>query len=278
MSYKNLANTDHPATLIYLVDISGSMEAPMPDGKTRIEVAKDAIQNTYTAMIKRSLRQGVTHPRYRIGMIAYSDNLYDVYGNDQNKKSILTIGEIKEQGVPPITAQKWTNMAKAFRYAAHLIKEDLKTWSEKWLAECPPPMVVNLTDCEYTEDLEDPLDAAKKVQEISVPDGNVLVENIFITDQITLKTNNPKDWTGYRPDETTGDPFGDKLLAMSSPIPGNYAQIMNEQAGLKIREGTALMFPGVTSEFVMTGFVMSIVTGTQKKTRPTWPEPKPTSM
>ena len=41
--YKNLANADHPATLVYLVDISGSMRANMPDGKKRIEVTKDAI-------------------------------------------------------------------------------------------------------------------------------------------------------------------------------------------------------------------------------------------
>jgi hypothetical protein len=157
------------------------MEAPMPGGKTRIEVAKDAIQTTYATMIQRSLRQGQIHPRYRIAMVGYKDELYDVYKTEQNNKSILNVEELKEQGVPPITPQKWTNMAKAFRYAAHLIKEDLKTWPQKWLDECPPPMVINLTDCEYTEaeGVDDPLSAAKKVQEITVPDGNVLCREHF---------------------------------------------------------------------------------------------------
>lgn len=271
MSYQNLSNSDHPATLIYLVDISGSMEAPMPGGKTRIEVAKDAIQITYTSMIQRSLRQGQIHARYRIAMIAYTDELYDVYGE---KGSIITIDKLKDEGIPPITPQKTTNMAKAFRYAAKLLQDDIKKWSPKWLQECPAPIVINITDCEYDEDLEDPAKSAQKVQEISVPDGNVLIENIFITDQISLPNTKTTVWPGYRHNETTGDPFGDKLLAMSSQIPAYYAQMMREQAGLTIREDTAMMFPGINADFIKTGFVMSIVSGSQVKqpTRPRWSE------
>ena len=270
--YKNLSNSDHPATLIYLVDISGSMKAPMPDGKLRIDVAKDAIQTAYAQMIQRSLRQGKIHPRYRVGMIAYSTDLYDVYGDIG---SIVTIDKLKDEGVPSITPQKNTDMAKAFRYANKLIRDDIKTWSQKWLDECPPPMVINLTDCEFGEETQDPVEFAKQLQEISVPDGNVLVENIFITDQIVLPSAEIKDWKGYRFNESTGDPYGDILLAMSSPIPASYAQLMGEQAGLKIREGTAMMFPGISREFIKTGFAMSIVTGSQVKQqplRPTYPE------
>ncbi|MBE0682490.1 MAG: VWA domain-containing protein [Anaerolineales bacterium] len=260
--YKNLANSDHPATLIYLVDISGSMGAAMPDGRTRIEAVKDVIQISYTQMIQRSLRQGKIHPRYRVGMVAYSDDIYDVYGK---LGSIITVDRLKDEGVPSITPHKGTNMAKAFRYAIKLIQDDIISWSERWLNECPPPMVINITDCEYGEETQDPAEFAKQLKEISVPDGNVLVENIFITDQITLSSQNINDWNGYRVSESTGDPYGDKLLAMSSRVPAGYAQIMSEQAGLKIREGTAMMFPGVSQEFIKTGFVMSMVTGSQIK-------------
>lgn len=260
--YQNLANSDHPATLIYLVDISGSMRASMLDGRTRVEAVKDVIQISYTQMIQRSLRQGKIHPRYRVGMVAYSDDIYDVYGK---LGSIITVDRLKDDGVPLITPQKGTNMAKAFRYAIKLIQDDIISWSERWLNECPPPMVINITDCEYGEETQDPAEFAKQLQEISIPDGNVLVENIFITDQITLSSQNINDWNGYRVSESTGDPYGDKLLAMSSRVPAGYAQIMNEQAGLKIREGTAMMFPGVNQEFIKTGFVMSMVTGSQIK-------------
>lgn len=257
--YKNLANTDHPATLIYLVDISGSMKAPMPDGKKRIDVAKDAIQTAYAQMIQRSLRQGRIHSRYRVGMIAYTTSIYDVYDG------IITLDKLKEEGVPPLTPQKSTDMAKAFRYAHKMIKEDIQSWSPEWLKSCPPPMVINLTDCEYADETEDPVGFAKQVQQISVPDGNVLVENIFITDQITLPSSDIKSWSGYKLDETTGDPYGDKLLEMSSLVPASYAEIMREQQGLKMREGTAMMFPGISREFIQAGFVMSTVSGAQQK-------------
>ena len=258
--YKNQANSDHPATLIYLVDISGSMNATMHDGKARIEVAKNAIQVAYAQMIQRSMRQGKIHPRYRVGMIAYSEKIYDVYGN---LGSIVSIDRLKDEGIPSITPQKSTNMAKAFRYAEKLIKEDIQKWSPKWLEECPPPMVINITDCEFDEEQsKDPLECSQKLQEISVPDGNVLVENIFITDQISAPAS-PQAWDGYHHGDKTGNPYGDKLLEMSSLIPSTYAQILREQAGLKIKEDTAMMFPGITREFIKFGFVMSIVTGSQ---------------
>lgn len=259
-SYKNQANSDHPATLIYLVDISGSMNATMQGGKSRIEIAKNAIQVAYAQMIQRSMRQGKIHPRYRVGMIAYSDKIYDVYGEIG---SIVSIDRIKDEGIPAITPQKSTNMAKAFRYAEKLIREDIQKWPSKWIQECPPPMVINITDCEFDEEqAQDPLEYAKRLQDIALPDGNVLVENIFITDQITVPAS-PQEWLGYQHSDKTGNPYGNKLLEMSSLIPSTYAQILREQAGLKIREGSAMMFPGITREFIKFGFVMSIVTGSQ---------------
>lgn len=269
--YQNLSTSDHPATIILLVDISGSMKAFMPDGNKRIDVAKDAIQTAYAKMIERSLRQGKIHPRYRVGMIAYSTELYDVYGE---LGSIVTIDKLKDEGIPSISPQQTTNMAKAFRYAYKVIEDDLKTWPQEWLEKCPPPLVINLTDCEFDEDNQDPVEFARKLQEISVPDGNVLVENIFITDQIKLPSTSVLDWKGYKFSDSTGDPYGDKLLSMSSPIPASYAQLMSEQAGLKIREGTAMMFPGINKEFIKTGFAMSNVTGGQIKPsmRPRTPE------
>lgn len=272
--YEKLASSDNPATILFLIDISGSMQAPMAGGKTRLEVAKDAIQTTYTSMIQRSLRQGVVHSRYRVGMIAYSDFLYDIYGTDPEKGSFLSIQEIQDQEIPALTPQKWTNMAKAFRYAAKLLTDDIARWPDKWLQECPAPMVINVTDCEFSEYLEDPLTAANDLQRISIPDGNVLVENVFITDEIRLASSDLSGWKGYMQYQSTGDPFGDKLLAMSSKLPAGYAEVMREQTGLVIQEGAAMFFPGINPEFVKAGFVMSVVSGFMVKRR-IWEEPDP---
>jgi uncharacterized protein YegL len=264
--YKQQANAEHPATIIYLVDISGSMQASMPGGKTRIEVVKDAIQVSYAAMLKWSTKQGKVRPRYRIGMIAYESDLYDVYDG------ILTLDKVIDQGIPNLMPQRKTEMAKAFRYASKLIQDDLSKWPQKWLDECPPPMVINITDCEYSEETEDPEVFARKLQEISVADGNVLVENIFVTDQIVLSNTDVKEWKGYKFNESTDDAYGDKLLAMSSPLPASFAEIMNEQAGLKLRAGTAMMFPGINKEFITTAFVVGTATGSQIKNAPLRPQ------
>lgn len=256
MQYKNLASADHPATIIILVNISESMGGPTADGKTRIEVAKDAILNIYTTMVKRSLMQGQIKPRYRIGMVTYSDNLYDVYGDGQKQESILTIKEIVDQCAPSIASQGWTDtlkktiMAKAFHYATHLIKEDIKTWPEKWLAECPSPMVINITDCEYVEGLEELITSAKMVRELSVPDGNVLIANIFINDRMSLNIPSPKDWRGYQYGEQTGDHHGDELLDIASPVPQSISARMRLEACLKVQEGSPMMYPGIYKEFI----------------------------
>jgi uncharacterized protein YegL len=257
MEYKNKANRNHPATVIFLVDVSGSMDARMADGKRRIEIAKDGILAAYTAMISKAMRQGEISPRYRVAMIGYTNQPYDIY---YDYGSIITIDKLQDEGVPDITPQYKTNMAEALKYAIHLIKKDIDAWSPIWRDKCPPPMVINLTDCELNEELEDPAPYAEELKRIAVPDGNVLLENIFITNYIKLPTADPKDWAGYKFTDTTGDPYGDKILAMSSPIPREYTVTLSEQAGVNISAGNAMMFPGINREFIKAGFVMSIGT------------------
>lgn len=256
--YKNLANSDHPATLIYMVDISGSMKAKMPDGSSRIDIAKNAIQTAYAQMIQRSLRQGKIHPRYRVAMIAYSADIYDVYSG------IISIDRLKDEGVPSLVPQKGTSMAKAFRYAAKVIQDDISKWPLNWLTNCPPPLIVNITDSEYYSGEEDELvKAVNTLKNISVPDGNVLVENIFVTDWIQFSYSHEREFRGYYHGDSTGNPTGDKLLELSSLMPSSYAQIMREQTGFKVKDGVAMMFPGINRDFIRAGFSMSIVSGSQ---------------
>lgn len=260
MKYKNLSNSDHPATVIYLVNISNSMSTLSDNGNTRLDIARDAIQTTYAQMIQRSLRQGTIHPRYRIGMIAYSNDLHDIYAG---MGSIITSDKLRDEGIPDLVPRQGANMAKAFRYATKIIQDDIKTWPLKWLNECPPPMVINITDYEFEADMEDLVKSANNLRMISVPDGNVLLQNIYITDQISPVSSDVKEWRGYHFNDSTGSVSGDKLLAISSPMPSSYRQIANEQMGIKIDDGVAMMFPGINREFIKTGFAMSIVSGSQ---------------
>jgi hypothetical protein len=229
-----------------------------------------AIGAAFTSMIQRSLQQRIVRPRYRIGMVAYTDELYDVYGSDG---SIITIDKIAKLGTPTFQPQKSTQkIGKAFRYAAHMIQQDISSWSQEWLDKCPPPNVVNITDCEFGEDGEDPVTYAQELQKILVPDGNVLVTNIFINDRISRVSTNSKEWLGYRSGDSTGDPFGDKLLMMSSEIPLSYLDIMRAQIGVNLHHKALMMFPGVNQDIIKSGMVMSVVTSSplssSRSTRP----------
>lgn len=268
--YLNLASSEHPATVIYLLDISGSTDRPMLGGRKRIDVLKDAIRFANSEMTRRSLRQGIFRPRYRLAIVAYSGEVYDVY---KNLGSFIAVESQNEVGLPGLTPQDTTNMAAAFRYAADLLRQDIAQWPREWIDQCPAPVVVNLTDCEVQEAAEDPAPSARELMQISVPDGSVLVENIFITEHIRLLVSGVAQWSGYRLDEHTGSPSGDKLLAMSSSLPPSYHRRLLSQTGWNLREGSAMFFPGMNPDFIRAGFIMSALTGAGPLASPVAPAP-----
>jgi len=223
----------------------------MPDGRRRTDVARDDLLSLYTTMILRSTRSGKIMPRYRVATIGYADNVIDF------NNGIVDLEKIAAGGIPSITHQFSTNMALAFRYTSQLITNDIKTWSSEWLERCPTPMVINITDCELAEDEEDPAHYAKELMEISVPDGHVLLENIYINDRIEFPKADFREWNGFKFTDTTGCSYGDKILSMSSPTPPRYALFIQEQTGVDITDGSAMIFPGINREFINAGFVMS---------------------
>jgi len=75
--YQNRATSIDPALVIFLLDISGTMSKPFGGG-TRIQVVQNALKMTITRMVQYSLRNKEIRPRYRIAMIAYSNDVYDL--------------------------------------------------------------------------------------------------------------------------------------------------------------------------------------------------------
>ena len=93
-------------------------------------------------------------------------------------------------------------------------------------------------------------------------DGNVLVENIFISDRLLDQpVLNPSAWTGVLSNTSFNNEYAKKLRAMSSPIPASYRNVMLEK-GYQIADGSVMMLPGESAELVEMGFVMSMSTPT----------------
>ena len=168
--YTRLASSTTPALIIYLLDVSASMVQPLGD-RRRVDIVTDALDMIVKQMIFRSTKGGMIMPRYRVALFAYSDHVYDLLGG------VKGVDQLIEYGIPELSPMLTTETAQAFREAERCLREELPG-----LEECPAPLICHLTDGEYTG--EDPEPVVRMITEMEVPDGNVLVENIFISDNI----------------------------------------------------------------------------------------------
>jgi hypothetical protein len=94
---------------------------------------------------------------------------------------------------------------------------------------------------------------------MAVPDGEVIVENIFIS-QSVLKSPvyNSRKWQGVNSNGQIleNKKYARKLFAMSSVIPESYRNSINE-FGYNLKPGARMLFPGNTPDLIELGFAMS---------------------
>lgn len=246
MPYSVLATAKTPALIIYLLDVSASMTQPMGD-KRRIDVIVDALTAALRQMVFRSTKGGRLAPRYRIAMLAYSDHVYDIMDG------VKTIAEVAQLGVPELSPMRTTDTAKAFEHAEQLLAREMVG-----LSDGPAPVVCHMTDGEYTG--ADPEPVVRRIMEMTTPDGNVLVENIFISDQVLAEPiTDPTKWPGILPGSALVSDYARKLQSLSSPIPESYRQMMQEN-NYRLTPGALMMLPGYSPELVAMGFQMSAAT------------------
>ncbi|MFB9277182.1 vWA domain-containing protein [Cohnella cellulosilytica] len=246
-SYTTKATQTHPALIIYLLDVSGSMSLAL-GGRKRIDVVTESLNVALRQMVFRSTKGSRISSRYRVAIIAYSDEVRDLLGG------IKRIDELMNGGMLPVlNTYRFTDTAKAFQHAEKLLKEELPS-----IQDCPAPLVCHMTDGVYTG--EDPEPIARRIMNMSVKDGNVLVENIFISDEVLEnEIEQPKRWSGVRENTDFKDDYGNKLRNMSSVIPESY-RIMMREANYNLAMGSYLMFPGTNPDLVSLGFQMSAAT------------------
>jgi serine/threonine protein kinase len=250
LPYTTQASQSNPALIIYLLDVSGSMSI-MDGERRRLDVVMDSLHVALKQMVFRSTKGSRISPRYRVAIIAYSDEAQDLLGGIRKIDEVMNTGKL-----PVLTPQRFTDTAKAFLHAERLLQVELP-----FIQDCPAPLVCHMTDGVYTG--EDPLPIVQRIKEMSVKDGHVLVENIFISDDVLeKKIDQPKRWPGIRADTPFRDEYGSKLRMMSSVTPESYRQMMLE-ANYSLAEDSLLMFPGTNPDLVSLGFQMSAATPIQ---------------
>jgi hypothetical protein len=237
-----------PALVIYLIDLSASMSQAL-GGHTRIDVVKDALRATLRQMVFRSTRGRIVAPRYRIRVLGYSSQVYDLLGG------VRAVDELASQSFDPdLIPLGATDTAMAFAEAERLLLQDLPG-----LQECPAPIVCHLTDGEYTGD--DPEPIAQRIKQLRVADGNVVVENIFVSDGfLTDPLVNPSAWSGVTARTSLLTDYARKLRRMSSPLPESYRRALAD-VGFQLANDSVMLLPGTTPELVRMAFQISGMTG-----------------
>lgn len=246
MPYEIQATSRTPALIIYLLDVSASMNQPLGQ-KRRIDVVTDALQAAVRTMVFRSTKGSRISPRYRVAMLAYSQHVYDLLDG------IKPVNHVAKLGVPELRPMRTTQTAKAFLQAERFLRAELPS-----LQECPAPLICHMTDGENTGD--DPAPIVKRIMQMGVPDGNVLVENIFISDAVLAQPiGDPHTWQGILPDTRLKGGYARKLKDISSPLPRSYRDMMVEM-GYNLDPRALMMLPGTDPQLVQMGFQMSTAT------------------
>ncbi|RAR43613.1 vWA domain-containing protein [Paenibacillus sp. MDMC362] len=247
MNYTIQASQRTPALIIYLIDISASMNMLMED-RRRIDVVYEALSLAIRQMVFRSTKGNRLTPRYRIALLAYSDDVYDLLNGIKGIDEIAAIGSL-----PDLTPKRFSDSAKAFLQAEKILQSEIPN-----MQDCPAPLVCHMTDGVATG--EDPEPIARRIMNMSVPDGNVLVENIFISDHLMNQPiSEPRRWKGILADTSLEDEHARKLKMMSSVLPESYREMLVE-ADYQLSPGALMMLPGTCSELVSIGFQMSAAT------------------
>lgn len=243
MAYNIPATAKTPALIIYLLDVSGSMEEKL-EGRTRIDHVNAALNGVLTQMVFRSTKGVIVSPRYRVALIAYSDTPMDLLGG------VCTVDVIAQRGSPTLRAQRTTDTYAAFLKAREILQQELPT-----MTGCPAPLVCHMTDGAYTGNDPEPL--ARELMNTRTPDGNVLVQNIFIGNNLTTAPiGDPTEWPGVRAESEIANAFAAKLFRMSSELPDGYAAMMADE-GYSLEPGSRMLFPASSAELVQLAFAVS---------------------
>jgi hypothetical protein len=286
MPYLVPATSETPALIVYLLNVSQSMSKDADD-RTRIEIANGVLERMLAKMVQRSTRGSVISPRYRIALFVYGSRVTDLLGG------IKTISDLSKKGAPQLKAlsEDVANTSAAFAEAERLLLAELSN-----IQNCPAPLVCHITDGKYSE--SDPIPIAKRILDLSVPDGNVLIENIYVKSGDSssdsrrwlrvlapllglnsgggVSISNIRDWGGISSERKLSDEYSRSLFRISSPIPKSYLSLMRE-FGYHLDDRARMLFPGDPPDLAELAFPISGVSSNtaKRKTPPKRLDPRP---
>lgn len=233
--------------------VDGRTYTHTASGRTKAQGVADAINRLLQNLVIKCAKSEGVRDYYDVGVIGYGgDNTASkvgpAFGGSLAGRELVPIGEIADNparieertkkvddGVGGLIDQKikfpiWfdpvasggTPMAPAMTKAQAILGDWVARHQESF-----PPIVINITDGEWTND--DPTMAAESIKALATNDGNVLLFNIHISSNQAAPIEFPDD------ESRLGDQYARFLFNLSSPLP-TYMQSIARQEGMAISE------------------------------------------
>lgn len=184
MAYKQLWGTPSPGHIVFLIDLSGSMER-------KIDYTIDVLNVVFRTLVGRSVKGNSVAPRLSCTVIGYNCTANVIWNDMPISEIAIKVQNFRKKGVPIF--DKNTEFKPQYQTCMRLAFDEAKKDIEKWIAKqnaanmtIPAPIVINVTDGYPYEGKEktweqvskETLQSAQALMNISTPDGNVRVFNI----------------------------------------------------------------------------------------------------
>ena len=194
--------TPHPGHLVYLIDLSGSMEE-----HNKVQDVMSVVFECLDNLVARCTVMASIKERFSLTVLGYNSDVFTLF-----KGGVAEIDELLSEryGQPlfdinGVAKPQWqTYMADAYDAA----REDIEQWKTQQKAKnlpIPVPIVINITDGhpeEYqkteAQATERALEAARRLMQVRGDDSNTLLFNIHYepasgTAEMILPKNEPAD-------------------------------------------------------------------------------------
>jgi hypothetical protein len=261
-----------PTAVVFLVDQSGSMGDPWPQGKgSKADEVADIINKAIDGLIISCQKGNDMRDYFEVLGVGYSGtNAKDLWGSGflpvsqlkgmghtETRRVTMYIGAGQNQEVDTdftvwveSAADGGTPMADAFA----LVHRELSAWIAKH-PDSFPPIVFNITDAQ-AQDQPGAVAAAQHVAALRTSDGNVLVANCHISETagqpVTFPSTDaglPDDWAKF-------------LYSLSSPLPPKMLSEAKRRLEGQVQDGArGYLFNAGPSQLVT---LLDIGTKTQK--------------
>jgi hypothetical protein len=240
--YETIPTPENPAHIVFVVDLNKSLNTRI-GGQSLLKIVRRLLDISIGQMLFRSPggQEGIS--AYRVAIITAGDKVNDLFSG------FLPVEDILKRGIPQFDPGRLSADALgAFQRVLELLQQELPK-----IQKGPAPIVVHLHAGKPSGAIE-PM--AKRIMSIQVPDGNVLIENVYMGYNISDEAiTDPFQWSGVL--LFNQDPSSEYFLNSSSEIPKSYCRTMR-RAGFNLDEWAFMTVPGHVLDLMEMGFYLAL--------------------